>query len=65
MSDAPQPMHNLSETYATEMVKDLCSVIILVGLYKGSERHEHLEQAAKWLPRLERSFEGLKRELSK
>ena len=65
MSEQRQPMHNMADTYATEMVKQLCHVITLVGLYKGAECREHLIAAANWLPGLERSLEGLKRELSK
>jgi len=59
------PMHNLADTYAKSMLEPLHSIIFLVGLYKGSERHEYLECAAGWIQQLESALASLKGELEK
>ncbi len=58
------PMHNLADTYARNMLEPLHHIIFLIGLYKGSEREEHMKCAADWIPQLEGTLSSLKRELT-
>lgn len=59
------PMYNLADTYASNMLEPLYTIIFLVGLYKGSNDRGHLKCADEWIPKLERTLESLKRELAK
>lgn len=61
----PNPMHNLADTYAKSMLEPLYNIIFLMGLYKGSDRREHLECAAEWIPQIESAMSSLKGELAK
>ena len=58
------PMHNLADTYARNMLEPLHHIIFLIGLYKGSEREEHMKCAEDWIPQLEVALSSLKRELT-
>ena len=58
------PMYNLADTYARNMLEPLHHIIFLIGLYKGSEREEHMKCAADWIPQLEGELSSLKRALT-
>lgn len=60
----PNPMYNMADTYAKSMLEPLYNIIFLMGLYKGSDRRDHLECAAGWIPQIESAMSSLKMELT-
>ena len=53
------------DTYARVMIEQLLSLHAQAHLYKGSEGHPtYLEGMKNWIPYLEHSLDGIKRELN-
>lgn len=55
----------MGSTYAKIMIEQLLNVLALTSMHRSSGNEEHQRAAADWMPQIERTFNSLKRELTK
>lgn len=55
----------MAPIYTKALIENLLDVHALMSYYRATGKREHMEEAAKWLPRLKDSFHCLERELTR